>query len=80
MGLLTADKDTKFVIYASAALNWIAFVLPIYIFIGQMKHTADFAWMILTIYNGMNFLVYLSRFYFKTRREHLDHTYLANAA
>ena len=57
VGLLTSNKDTKFVMYASSFLNWVAFVLPTYLFIGMIKHTADFAWMILAIYNMLNFLV-----------------------
>lgn len=61
-GLFTACGDTKFVMYVNTVVNWIAYVLPVYIVIGIYKGSADLAWMILAFYNALIFGIYFLRF------------------
>ncbi|MDB6081702.1 MAG: family efflux transporter [Chlamydiia bacterium] len=60
-GVFYAASDTKFVMYVSITLNWIAYVLPVYIIIGVYGGSADVAWMILALYNISIFAIYFLR-------------------
>jgi MATE family multidrug resistance protein len=62
IGHLTASGDTKFIFYVSSVLNWIAYVLPVFVFVGLWGRGADAAWMIIAFYSFVNFCVYFWRY------------------
>lgn len=62
IGNLTASGDTKFIFYVSCVLNWIAYVLPVFVFVGLWGRGADAAWMIIAFYSMLNFCVYFWRY------------------
>lgn len=62
IGFLTAAKDTRFVFWVSALVNWVAYVPPTLWFIGWKKGGADVAWTIVVAVTGLTFLLYLWRY------------------
>ncbi len=62
IGHLTASGDTKFIFYVSSIVNWIAYVLPVFLIVGLGGRGADAAWMIIAIYSMVNFAIYYWRY------------------
>jgi MATE family multidrug resistance protein len=62
IGFLTAAKDTRFVFWVSALVNWIAYLPPTIWFIGWKKGGADVAWSIVVAVTMLTFLLYLWRY------------------
>lgn len=62
IGHLTASGDTKFIFYVSSLVNWIAYVLPVYLLVGLYGKGADAAWMIIALYSMINFCIYFYRY------------------
>ena len=62
MGFLTACGDTKFLLYAGLALNWISYILPSYLVLGLAKGTASQGWMLIALYAIMTFFTYRWRY------------------
>lgn len=62
IGFLTAAKDTRFVFWVSALVNWIAYVPPTLWFIGYKKGGADIAWAIIVLVTTLSFMFYLWRY------------------
>lgn len=62
MGFLTACGDTKFLLYTSLVLNWLAYILPTYLVLGLAKGTAAQGWMMIALYAVMTFLTYRWRY------------------
>lgn len=62
IGFLTAAKDTRFVFWVSALVNWVAYVPPTVWFIGWKKGGADIAWAIIVGVTTITFLLYLWRY------------------
>jgi len=62
IGFLTAAKDTRFVFWASALVNWVAYLPPTFWFIGWKKGGADVAWAIIILMTLLTFLLYLWRY------------------
>jgi len=62
VGFLTAAKDTRYVFWVSALVNWIAYVPPTLWFIGWKKGGADIAWTIIVGVTSVTFLFYLWRY------------------
>lgn len=62
IGNLTASGDTKFIFYVSSVLNWIAYVLPVFVMVGMWGRGADAAWMIIAFYSMLNFCIYFWRY------------------
>jgi MATE family multidrug resistance protein len=63
IGFLTAAKDTRFIFWASALVNWIAYVPPTYWFISLKKGGADVAWTIIVAVTTLTFILYLWRYF-----------------
>lgn len=63
IGFLTAAKDTRFIFWASALVNWIAYVPPTYWFISLKKGGADVAWTIIVAVTSITFLLYMWRYF-----------------
>lgn len=62
IGFLTAAKDTRYVFWVSALVNWIAYVPPTFWFIAWKKGGADIAWSIIVAVTTLTFLLYLWRY------------------
>jgi MATE family multidrug resistance protein len=62
IGFLTAAKDTRYVFWVSAAVNWIAYLLPTLWLIGVKKGEADVAWAIIVAATSLSFALYLWRY------------------
>lgn len=62
IGFLTASGDTKFIFYVSSLVNWVAYVLPVFLLIGLGGKGADAAWMIIAFYSMINFGIYYWRY------------------
>lgn len=62
IGFLTAAKDTRFVFWVSALVNWIAYVPPTLWFVGWKKGGADVAWTIVVLVTTLTFALYLWRY------------------
>ncbi|HEV8052690.1 MAG TPA: MATE family efflux transporter [Parachlamydiaceae bacterium] len=62
IGNLTASGDTKFIFYVSSLVNWVAYVLPVFLLVGLGGHGADAAWMIIAFYSMINFGIYFWRY------------------
>lgn len=58
-GYLTAIGDTKFIMFVSAAGQWITYILPVYLLVTYANAGAPTGWMILTI----NALIILTLFW-----------------
>lgn len=63
IGHLTASGDTKFIFYVSSLVNWIAYVLPVFLLVGLGGKGADAAWMIIAFYSMVNFGIYFWRYW-----------------
>jgi multidrug resistance protein, MATE family len=62
IGCLTASGDTKFIFYVSSMVNWVAYVLPVFLLVGIGGRGADAAWMIIAFYSMVNFGIYFWRY------------------
>jgi len=62
IGHLTASGDTKFIFYVSTLVNWVAYVLPVFLLVGIWGRGADAAWMIIAFYSMVNFVIYYWRY------------------
>lgn len=62
IGHLTASGDTKFIFYVSSLVNWVAYVLPVFLLVGLGGQGADAAWMIIAFYSMINFGIYYWRY------------------
>lgn len=62
IGHLTASGDTKFIFYVSTLVNWIAYVLPVFLLVGIGGRGADAAWMVIALYSIVNFGIYFWRY------------------
>jgi MATE family multidrug resistance protein len=62
IGFLTACGDTKFLLYAGFALNWLSYILPSYLVLGLAGGTAADGWMLIAMYAIMTFLTYRWRY------------------
>lgn len=62
IGHLTASGDTKFIFYVSSLINWIAYILPVFLLIGLGGQGVDAAWMIIALYSIVNFGIYFWRY------------------
>ncbi len=62
IGHLTASGDTKFIFYVSSLVNWVAYVLPVFLLVGLGGRGADAAWMIIAFYSMVNFAIYYWRY------------------
>lgn len=62
IGFLTASRDTKFIFYVSSLINWVAYVLPVFLLVGVWGRGADAAWMIIAFYSMINFGIYYWRY------------------
>jgi len=62
IGHLTASGDTKFIFYISSLVNWIAYVLPVFLLVGLGGRGADAAWMVIALYSIVNFGIYYWRY------------------
>ncbi|MFI5343711.1 MAG: MATE family efflux transporter, partial [Chlamydiales bacterium] len=62
IGFLTAAKDTRFVFWVSALVNWIAYVPPTLWFVGWKKGGADVAWTIVVAVTTLTLALYLWRY------------------
>ena len=58
MGFLTASGDTRFVLFVSLIVQWLAYVLPTFFLIGIKRQGADVAWSIITFMSLLSFLSY----------------------
>jgi len=63
IGHLTASGDTKFIFYISSIVNWIAYVIPVFLVVGLGGKGADAAWMIIAFYSMVNFAIYYWRYH-----------------
>ena len=63
IGFLTASGDTKFIFYVSSLVNWMAYVLPVFLLVGLGNRGADAAWMIIAFYSMINFGIYYWRYW-----------------
>lgn len=63
IGFLTAAKDTRFVFWVSALVNWVAYVPPTLWFIGWKKGGADIAWTIVVGVTTLTLAFYLWRYF-----------------
>jgi multidrug resistance protein, MATE family len=63
IGFLTASRDTKFIFYVSSLVNWVAYVLPVFLLVGLGGRGADAAWMIIAFYSMVNFGIYYWRYW-----------------
>lgn len=61
-GFLTAAGDTRFILWISIAVHWIAYIGPTIYFIGIQKGGADAAWKIMAGMNALNALIYFLRY------------------
>lgn len=62
IGLLLAAQDTKFLLYASLALNWVFYVIPSAVGLLYLGWGAQEAWMILGCSGGVNFAIMITRY------------------
>lgn len=62
IGFLTAAKDTRYVFWVSALVNWIAYLPPTLWLIGWKKGGADIAWAIIVGVTLLTFILYLWRY------------------
>lgn len=62
IGLLTAAGDTKFIFYTGSIVNWMAYLLPAFIFLQIGKNGANVAWMIIALYSIVIFSFYFWRY------------------
>ena len=62
IGFLTAAKDTRFVFWVSALVNWVAYLPPTLWLIGLKQGGADVAWAIIVAVTTLTFLLYLWRY------------------
>ena len=62
IGHLTASGDTKFIFYVSSFVNWVAYVLPVFLLVGIGGRGADAAWMVIALYSIANFGIYFWRY------------------
>lgn len=63
MGFLTASGDTRYILLVSAAVHWIAYILPTLVFIGYAKNGADTAWGIIAFMSVFSFGLYYWRYW-----------------
>lgn len=63
MGFLTASGDTKFILFVSLIVQWLAYVLPTFVLIGIKQQGADVAWSIITFMSFLSFVCYFWRYY-----------------
>jgi MATE family multidrug resistance protein len=63
MGFLTASGDTKFVLFVSLVVQWLAYVVPTFFLIGIKQQGADIAWSIITFMSFLSFVSYFWRYY-----------------
>jgi MATE family multidrug resistance protein len=63
MGFLTASGDTRFVLFVSLIVQWLAYVLPTFVLIGIKQQGADVAWSIITFMSFLSFVSYFWRYY-----------------
>ena len=63
MGFLTASGDTRFVLFVSLIVQWLAYVLPTFVLIGIKQQGADVAWSIITFMSFLSFCSYFWRYY-----------------
>lgn len=61
-GFLVAAGDTKYILYISLATQWLAYLVPVYIFVYVLKNGANVAWMIIAFMSFISFLAYLWRY------------------
>ncbi len=62
MGFLTASGDTKFVLFVSLVVQWLAYVVPTFFLIGIKQQGADIAWSIITFMSFLSFVSYFWRY------------------
>lgn len=62
IGFLTAAGDTRYVLYVSTFVHWVAYVLPTLMFVGWGKGGADVAWSIIAFMSCLSFSLYLWRY------------------
>ncbi len=63
MGFLTASGDTRYVLFVSLIVQWLAYVLPTFVLIGIKQQGADVAWSIITFMSLLSFVSYFWRYY-----------------
>lgn len=63
IGILTAAKDTRYVFWVSALVNWIAYLPPTVWLIGWKKGGADIAWAIVVAVTTLSLALYLWRYF-----------------
>jgi len=61
-GLFTAANDTKFVMYVNLVMNWVSYILPVYIVVKVFGGNAAAAWMVLAFYNCTILTCYYLRY------------------
>ncbi len=59
VGIMTAKGATKVVMWTSAVTVWLFAILPIYIGTYKFGATADFNWVMVTVYLAISILTYL---------------------
>lgn len=62
VGFLTACGDTKFLLYAGFALNWLSYILPSYLVLGLAGGTAADGWMLIAMYAIITYFTYRWRY------------------
>lgn len=68
-GYLTAIGDTKFIMYVSAAGQWITYIVPVYLLVTYANAGAPTGWMILTLNALVLLAIFWRRSQAKLRRE-----------
>lgn len=63
IGQLTAAGDVKFIFLNSIFINWVVYVLPVYLLVGIAGEGANSAWTVIAISSIVNFMVYYYRYY-----------------
>ena len=62
IGFLTSAGDTKYILYVSVFVHWVAYLLPTAWFVGWGKGGADVAWSIIAGMSILNFGFYFWRY------------------
>lgn len=63
IGQLTAAGDVKFILYVSILINWLAYVLPVFLLVALGGKGANYAWMVIALSGMLNFMIYYQRYY-----------------
>lgn len=63
VGLLTASGDTKFIFYVSSVINWVGYVLPLFLLISFSSYgNIATAWMVIAAYTMLVSAIYYWRY------------------